>query len=123
MGIYSSRDTEVIRAFARDVLSIEIEGPIRPQLTLVNIPSLIEVETKGLPRQILSLLTRSRIVTMLSLGRSSFAIISATSDYTTQRILTKIRAVLLYPEPGVMKPELGLSNGSGPLRVPSSAPK
>lgn len=34
-------------AFARDVLSIEIEGPSRPQLTLVDIPGLIANATKG----------------------------------------------------------------------------
>ncbi|KAK5133992.1 hypothetical protein LTR04_004735 [Oleoguttula sp. CCFEE 6159] len=35
------------RAFARDVLSIEIEGPSRPQLTLVDLPGLIQNESKG----------------------------------------------------------------------------
>ena len=30
------------RAFARDILDIEIEGPSRPQLTLVELPGYIE---------------------------------------------------------------------------------
>src|SRR5436190_2675791 len=35
------------KAFARDVLSVEIEGPSRPQLTLVDLPGLIQNESKG----------------------------------------------------------------------------
>ena len=35
------------RAFARDVLSIEIQGPSRPQLILVDLPGLVRSETKG----------------------------------------------------------------------------
>lgn len=34
------------RAFSRDVLSIEIAGPSRPQLTLVDLPGLIHSENK-----------------------------------------------------------------------------
>ena len=30
-----------LSAFAKDVLSVEIKGPSRPQLTLVNLPGLI----------------------------------------------------------------------------------
>lgn len=35
-----------IRAFSRDVLSIEIAGPGRPQLTLVDLPGLIHTDNK-----------------------------------------------------------------------------
>ena len=38
------------RVFARDVLSIEIEGLSRPQPTLVDIPGLIHTETKGVTK-------------------------------------------------------------------------
>ena len=34
------------RAFSRDVLSIEIAGPGRPHLTLVDLPGLIHAENK-----------------------------------------------------------------------------
>jgi GTPase SAR1 family protein len=37
-------------AFARDVLSVEIEGPSRPQLTFVDLPGLIQNETKGVTK-------------------------------------------------------------------------
>lgn len=40
IGDASSLASEA-RAFAKDVLSIEIEGPSRPQLTLVDLPGLI----------------------------------------------------------------------------------
>ncbi len=43
MGIDdTARSDSSTRAFARDVLSIEIEGPSRPQLTLVDLPGIIE---------------------------------------------------------------------------------
>lgn len=45
MGI-SDMDTSG-SAFAKDTLSIEIQGPDRPQLTLVDIPGLIQTSTKG----------------------------------------------------------------------------
>lgn len=35
------------RAFTRDILSIEIEGLSRPQLSLVDLPGLIQNESKG----------------------------------------------------------------------------
>lgn len=39
-------DTATTRAFFRDVLSIEIAGPGRPHLTVVDLPGLIHAETK-----------------------------------------------------------------------------
>ena len=44
MGI-NNASTSTSRAFAKDVLSIEIEGPSRPQLTLVDLPGLVQTET------------------------------------------------------------------------------
>ena len=41
----NNASTSMSRAFAKDVLSIEIEGPSRPQLTLVDLPGLIQTET------------------------------------------------------------------------------
>ncbi|KAI1767725.1 P-loop containing nucleoside triphosphate hydrolase protein [Hypoxylon sp. FL1150] len=46
MGISDSEST-LSRAFARDTLCIEVEGPKRPQVTLVDIPGLIRSSTKG----------------------------------------------------------------------------
>jgi len=36
------------RAFANDVLSIEMKGPLRPQLSLVNLPGIVQYESKGI---------------------------------------------------------------------------
>lgn len=36
------------KAFAKDVLCIDIEGPTRPQLSLVDLPGLIQNESKGI---------------------------------------------------------------------------
>lgn len=48
IGIANSDDLDAKpRAFARDILSIEICGPTEPQLTLVDIFSLIATSTKG----------------------------------------------------------------------------
>ena len=50
MGIINASVPLRSRAFAKDVLSIEIEGPSRPQLTLVDLPGLIQTETKGVSK-------------------------------------------------------------------------
>ena len=39
------------RAFAKDVLNFEIEGPTRPQLTVVDVLGLIQNTTKGVTEQ------------------------------------------------------------------------
>lgn len=44
-------------AFAKDVLSIEIEGPSRPQLTLVDLPGLVQTQTKGVTEEDVQLVT------------------------------------------------------------------
>ncbi|KAI7909393.1 hypothetical protein M0657_011865 [Pyricularia oryzae] len=47
LGISGSDDASSTSAFAKDTLSIDIDGPNRPQLTLVDIPGLIQTSTKG----------------------------------------------------------------------------
>ncbi|KAF2158776.1 hypothetical protein M409DRAFT_71472 [Zasmidium cellare ATCC 36951] len=47
----SSSEGSSHQAFARDVLSFEIEGPNRPQLTVVDVPGLIQNVTKGVTEQ------------------------------------------------------------------------
>ena len=46
------------KAFSRDILSIEIEGPSRPQLTLVDIPGLIQTDTKGVTKDDVQLVSQ-----------------------------------------------------------------
>ena len=93
MGIKKDGGSTDGQAFARDVLSIEIEGPSRPQLTLVDIPGLIETATKGTTDTDIDLVTEITNHYILQPRTICLAVISATSDYATQRILTKVRDV------------------------------
>ena len=80
-------------AFARDVLSVEIEGPSRPQLTLVDIPGLIEAATKGVDDADIQLVNEITDHYIQQPRTICLAVVSATSHYATQRILTKVRKV------------------------------
>jgi GTPase SAR1 family protein len=80
-------------AFARDVLSVEIEGPLRPQLTFVDLPGLIQNETKGVTKADVELVQE---ITDRYISQSRtiiLAVVSATNDYANQGILTKARKV------------------------------
>ena len=81
------------KAFARDVLSIEIEGPCRPQLTLVDIPGLIQTETKGVTKadvRIVAEITDQYITQQRTI---CLAVVSGANDHANQMILTKVREV------------------------------
>ena len=81
------------KAFSRDILSIEIEGPSRPQLTLVDIPGLIHAETKGVTKEDVQLVSQ---ITDQYISRSRticLAVVSASNDYSNQKILAKVREV------------------------------
>ena len=81
------------KAFSRDILSIEIEGPSRPQLTLVDIPGLIQTDTKGVTKDDIQLVSQ---ITDQYISRSRticLAVVSASNDYSNQKILTKVRDV------------------------------
>ena len=79
------------RAFARDVLSIEIEGPSRPQLTLVDIPGLIHTETKGVTKADLETVAEITDMYIYRPRTICLAVVSAASDYANQKSLTKVR--------------------------------
>lgn len=81
------------RAFARDILSIEIEGPSRPQLTLVDVPGLIQTETKGVTRQDRDMVNEITDFYISQPRTICLAVVSATNDYANQPILTKVREV------------------------------
>jgi GTPase SAR1 family protein len=81
------------RAFARDVLSIEIEGPTRPQLTLVDVPGLIQTETKGVTKKDRKMVAEITNFYIQQPRTICLAVISATNDYANQPILTKVREV------------------------------
>lgn len=79
------------RAFAKDVLSVEIEGASRPQLTLVDIPGLIQTDTKGVTKADVELVAEITDQYISQDRTICLAVISAANDYANQRILTKVR--------------------------------
>jgi GTPase SAR1 family protein len=81
------------KAFSRDILSIEIEGPSRPQLTLVDVPGLIQTETKGVTRQDRDMVTEITDFYIRQPRTICLAVVSAMNDYANQPILTKVREV------------------------------
>jgi GTPase SAR1 family protein len=80
-------------AFARDVLRMEIEGPSRPQLTVVDIPGLIQTKTKGVADTDIDLVNEITDNYISQPRTVCLAVISATNDYANQGILTKVRKV------------------------------
>lgn len=103
------------KAFARDVLNIEIEGPSRPQLTLVDIPGLIQTDTKGITKADVELVGEITDQYIKQHRTICLAVVSAGTDPANQSILTKVREV----DPNgdrtlgiITKPDL-LPSGSG----------
>ncbi|MCJ1386917.1 hypothetical protein MMC17_010045 [Xylographa soralifera] len=89
----SSTSTTITPAFAKDVLSIEIEGPTRPQLTLVDLTGLIQTETKGVTKSDVEMVKEITHHYVSQPRTICLAVISATNDYANQGILTKVREV------------------------------
>lgn len=81
------------RAFAKDVLSIEIEGPARPQIILVDLPGLIKTETKGVTKADVNLVVELTDHYISQPRTICLAVVAATTDYANQGILTKVREV------------------------------
>lgn len=116
MGIEGTSDSRSqIRAFAKDVLSIEIEGPSRPQLTLVDLPGLIQTETKGVTKADVDLVAEITDFYISQPRTICLAVVSATNDYANQGILRKVRAV----DP---RGERTLGIITKPDRLPSGSP-
>lgn len=81
------------RAFSRDVLSIEIAGPGRPHLTLVDLPGLIHSENKMQSKEDVELI-RGLVDDYIKEKRTIImAVVSAKNDYANQIILKKCRDV------------------------------
>lgn len=78
-------------AFAKDTLSIEICGPNRPQLTLVDIPGLIQTSTKGVSDDDVDLVAAITDHYIKQPRTICLAVISATHDAANQPILQKVR--------------------------------
>jgi len=93
MGISGDASPGGPRAFAKDVLSIEIEGPTRPQLTLVDIPGLIQSSTKGVSDEDVALVAEITDHYISQHRTICLAVVSATNDAANQSILRKVRIV------------------------------
>lgn len=79
------------RAFAKDILSIEICGPQRPQLTLVDIPGLIQASTKGISQADVAMVGEITNRYIEQPRTICLAVISATNDAANQPILDRVR--------------------------------
>jgi GTPase SAR1 family protein len=94
MGISNSGKKDSSRgAFAKDILSIDIEGPSRPQLTLVDIPGLIQTSTKGVSDVDVELVAEITQRYISQPRTICLAVVSATNDAANQPILRKVRLV------------------------------
>lgn len=93
MGIGTSEGSTSRAAFARDVLSVEIEGPCRPQLTVIDIPGLVQSETDGVTKADLLVVEQITDSYIKQPRTINLAVISASSDYACQQIITKVREV------------------------------
>lgn len=81
------------RAFSRDVLSIEIAGPDKLQITLVDLPGLVNSSTKDHSDEDVKLI-HELVQDYVSEGRTiMLAVISAKDDLGNQGILSKCQAV------------------------------
>lgn len=91
MGISSTASDSDSHAFSKDVLSITIEGPSRPQLTLVDIPGLIGTATKGVTDNDVDLVAEITEHYIAQPRTICLAVVSAASDHATQSILKRVR--------------------------------
>ncbi|KAL1301931.1 hypothetical protein AAFC00_002392 [Neodothiora populina] len=90
MGIGSNGEdsNEDSSTFARDVLRIEIQGPSRPQLTVVDLPGLIQNENRRGEKEMLDRLTMQYLEQSRTI---CLPVITATNDADNQRILTFVK--------------------------------
>lgn len=78
-------------AFAKDTLSVEIQGPDRPQLTLVDIPGLIQTSTRGVSEADVALVAEITDSYIKQPRTICLAVVSATNDAANQPILSRVR--------------------------------
>ncbi|KAF2723971.1 hypothetical protein K431DRAFT_219093 [Polychaeton citri CBS 116435] len=93
MGLDGDNAEGTARAFARDVLSIEISGPSRPHLTLVDLPGLIHTSTRSQSKQDVELI-KDLVNDYIKETRTIIlAVVSAKNDFANQVIMEKCREV------------------------------
>lgn len=80
-------------AFSRDVLSIEISGPERPQLTVVDLPGLTHTENKSQTLEDVELVSELVRKYMSDPRTIVLAIVTAKNDYANQIVLKRAKEV------------------------------
>lgn len=78
-------------AFAKDTFSIEIQGPDRPQLTLVDIPGLIRASSKGVSEADVAMVAEITDSYIKQPRTICLAVVAATDDAANQPILQRVR--------------------------------
>ncbi|KAH7021592.1 P-loop containing nucleoside triphosphate hydrolase protein [Microdochium trichocladiopsis] len=81
------------RAFARDLLRVEISGPDRPHLTIVDLPGLIHSETKHQKPSDVELIQETVESYMYEPRSIILAVVSAKNDFANQIVLKLARTV------------------------------
>ncbi|KAI3326592.1 P-loop containing nucleoside triphosphate hydrolase protein [Xylariaceae sp. AK1471] len=76
--------------FSKDTLRIDVEGPMRPQLTLVDIPGLIQSTTKGVTETDIETVATITDNYILRSRTIFLAVISAQNDVANQAILRRV---------------------------------
>lgn len=89
MGVMGISDGN--SAFAEDTLSIEIQGPNRPQLTLVDIPGIIQSSTRGVSNADVAMVAGITERYIKQHRTICLAVVSATNDAANQPILQHVR--------------------------------
>ncbi|KAL1871944.1 hypothetical protein Daus18300_004580 [Diaporthe australafricana] len=80
-------------AFVKDALCIEIQGPDRPHLTLVDIPGLIQSSTRGISKADVAVVSQITTNYIQQHRTICLAVISAANDAANQPILQRVREV------------------------------
>jgi hypothetical protein len=88
MGIGGGSNERVSKMFTRDVLSIEISGPGRPQLTVVDLPGMIQNDDGIGDKELVDELTMKYIEQSRTI---CLAVVAATYDADNQRVLTFVK--------------------------------
>jgi hypothetical protein len=81
------------RAFARDVLTVEISGPSRPQLTLVDLPGLIHSANRMQSDEDVRLIQDLILDYMNNPRTIILAVITAKNDYANQIVLKHCQTI------------------------------
>ncbi|KAF8246412.1 hypothetical protein K440DRAFT_645130 [Wilcoxina mikolae CBS 423.85] len=78
-------------AFSRDILSIEVAGPDKPQLTIVDLPGLIHTANKMQSRADVELVSELVGAYMADQRTIILAVVTAKNDYANQIVLKRAK--------------------------------